>query len=1328
MNKTIPILAMLLLIGSLAAVDLGAISTTPTKLAAYSYQTTLKNGSALSTDTVKNAIDTKTNTLLDCDILTCDYKVEVNAMTAQTWDASTLKGLFTGEGVTAQKTFYQDTRQVQKERPIYADEMQETCTTDNKTSIKTCENTTVKVQKGTETYYETEAFENTAVTTPFAKGEARTYVIRFVKSNPFINTDIYHSIFGQERKDAAWWNASWAYAIPIDINTTATSSLTNFPAFINISTSNSTLWNTTTCTNVRFLDSTNTSVLNYDLDSSNATFCGNATNKATFWVGVNTTNSTAAYTRIYAYLGNKAAGSGENEAATWRNATYVGVWHFSEIGTPTVSTMIDSAGYNNIATVVAGTGQALTNISTPLGFGVSYNGTSISNFAYHRKASPVALPIGAGAWSVSLWVNKPTNTGKDGGVVVGFGTPGANTYSEISQLTSTSKYRVGGWNEDPSGFVYVLGAWELIQANSTTGASGSIWTNAVLNTTGTIDATNLGATTLGIGADQTGSLDWFNGTITEVRIRNVSSTADWFKAEYAQTATVGATMDAPMAAGTLTVNYTSGGTATGSNSTFTPPANLTINATANAGYYFVNWTENCNGAVANITNPNTQIEVLDSVACYAQANFANATPTMQTATILPAIAHQNDILLGHCNGTTANAQNITYNYTWYRNGVVNRSGTYPGITGNTTQNINVNVDNITATLTVGQNWTLQCLPYNANGAGPPLNSSNNTILSTTPIITSITISPASPTKATNLTCNITATDIEHAVMNITGNWTKNGAVLLAFTYNGIANGTDTAVSNLTPGNFSKGDNITCSASAFDGFYWSALNTSANKTILNSAPTGPTVDNFINATTSHSFTVNGSATDLDGGTDITTVAITPSLGTCVKLGNTSTGTLFTVQYNCTSTAAGSAAIMIGFTDASSAYANNSSTNAYPDHAASMTSPTITPATIYTLTVVTCNMGLFSDIDNDTENVLARAYAWQYNGGATGITTATFDLGAYGANNSANVSCSITATNSTWAGSNATTYSANTTITPNYAPKITIQNTFTNSTTGHSFTVFAGANDTDVGDSINFTNITTTHGTCAYVSNSSSGGEMNVTYLCTATTQGTTNITIRFTDTIVGNYNTTTSTNNTYPDHAPALTAPYITPALAHLNDTLTCNPGVFSDVDGDIENTSARAWQWHVNGVLTAITQTLPPGAFTTYDNITCTENSTNSSWTLTAQTSSAVFTNVLGFFYTSYGNISGVNGFGAAFDYSASAMTIATGNADAFGLLIMATFFIGFYIIGSRYTQERAVVYATFVTTVVAFLLVSGNFLSPNWLILSIIALLAAIYFANRVG
>jgi hypothetical protein len=510
-----------------------------------------------------------------------------------------------------------------------------------------------------------------------------------------------------------------------------------------------------------------------------------------------------------------------------------------------------------------------------------------------------------------------------------------------------------------------------------------------------------------------------------------------------------------------------------------------------------------------------------------------------------------------------------------------------------------------------------------------------------------------------------------------------------------------------------------------------LNTTSNCVVLASfaenAPTNPLVNSFVNAMVGHSFTVNGSVTDLDGGTDITTVAITPSLGTCVQLSNSTSGTTFSVKFNCSSNVSGTANITIGFTDASTAYVNNSSTNAYPDHNASITKPTL-PATIYTTDTVSCTFGAFSDIDSDTENVSARTYAWQYNGGATGITTATFNLNAYGANASANVSCSITSTNSTWATSNATNMSINVSLTFLYSPIITVQNTFVNSTAGHSFSVTAGAANPNPTGTIVGVNISSTAGTCVQQSNVSVGNSTNATYLCTATAYATTNITIGFTGSISGEYNQTTTSNNTYPDHAPTLTPPTITPALAHLNDTLTCNPGVFSDVDGDTENVSARVWAWYVNGVYTAATATLPSGAFTTYDNISCTENTSSTGWILTAQASSANFTNVLGFFYTSYGNTSGVVGIGAAFDYSADAMTTATGNADAFGLLIMATFFIGFYIIGSRYTQERALVYATFVTTVVAFLLVSGNFLSPNWLILSIIALLAAIYFANRVG
>ena len=83
--------------------------------------------------------------------------------------------------------------------------------------------------------------------------------------------------------------------------------------------------------------------------------------------------------------------------------------------------------------------------------------------------------------------------------------------------------------------------------------------------------------------------------------------------------------------GNLTVNASTGGTATGSNSTFTPPANLTINATPNIGYTFNNWTTNCNGTINSTTSANTTILVNDATSCYAQANFnATSNPTCYT--------------------------------------------------------------------------------------------------------------------------------------------------------------------------------------------------------------------------------------------------------------------------------------------------------------------------------------------------------------------------------------------------------------------------------------------------------------------------------------------------------------------------------------------------------------------------------------------------------------------------------------------------------------------------------------------------------------------------
>jgi hypothetical protein len=207
MNKATILLTFLILGGSLFAANLTAISkddvSPPTKIANYSYQTKLKNGTVISIDTVANKIDSKTNTLLDCPGMTCDYKVEVDAKTALTFDAETFKGAYIGEGVTVERIFYETTTSTTKE----------TCDTsiDNKTSKETttCKNTTT-----------TTTTENTDILKPFAKNENRTYIIRFKKDNtidiygkPKYNNrvvDVYHIIYGQERKDAAIWNSSGA--------------------------------------------------------------------------------------------------------------------------------------------------------------------------------------------------------------------------------------------------------------------------------------------------------------------------------------------------------------------------------------------------------------------------------------------------------------------------------------------------------------------------------------------------------------------------------------------------------------------------------------------------------------------------------------------------------------------------------------------------------------------------------------------------------------------------------------------------------------------------------------------------------------------------------------------------------------------------------------------------------------------------------------------------------------------------------------------------------------------------------------------------------------
>ncbi len=98
-------------------------------------------------------------------------------------------------------------------------------------------------------------------------------------------------------------------------------------------------------------------------------------------------------------------------------------------------------------------------------------------------------------------------------------------------------------------------------------------------------------------------------------------------------------------------------------------------------------------------------------------------PVMSTVRISPNVAYTYDTLIGYCNATDSNSDNVSYNYTWYRNGVANISGT---TLFNYTSGIEINVANISSSLTTAyENWTLDCLASDGTESSGWKNTSIN---------------------------------------------------------------------------------------------------------------------------------------------------------------------------------------------------------------------------------------------------------------------------------------------------------------------------------------------------------------------------------------------------------------------------------------------------------------------------------------------------------------------------------------------------------------------------------------------------------------------------
>ena len=100
-------------------------------------------------------------------------------------------------------------------------------------------------------------------------------------------------------------------------------------------------------------------------------------------------------------------------------------------------------------------------------------------------------------------------------------------------------------------------------------------------------------------------------------------------------------------------------------------------------------------------------------------------PVSTLSLIHPSTAYKNDTLRGYCNATDLDTTALSYYYTWYRNGVLNKSGSVSGYNATLKEIANV------SSLMKNENWTLECRAKDDVRFGNYINSTI-TIMNTLP--------------------------------------------------------------------------------------------------------------------------------------------------------------------------------------------------------------------------------------------------------------------------------------------------------------------------------------------------------------------------------------------------------------------------------------------------------------------------------------------------------------------------------------------------------------------------------------------------------------------
>ncbi|WP_293750997.1 DUF2341 domain-containing protein [uncultured Paraglaciecola sp.] len=311
-------------------------------------------------------------------------------------------------------------------------------------------------------------------------------------------------------EEAQWWDTNWTKCRDITIANTGTTTLSNFPAYIDLAYDSDMQSN---YYDIRFI---NTSCANSgsELDFEIETYTAAS---ADVWVEID--SLPAAGKTIAVYYGNASATTGENASGTWVSS-HKGVWHLSE---STNATNLDSTSNSNNGTPQNSPVSTSGKIGKALDFDVG-DKTHI-NLGTHDS-----LDLSTVNWTIALWVKPFSDFGdRSYPLMYQYGSYGASVGLD------KDNGKIEHWRNDDNALYnntnLNINAWNhvVVTRNSFT---TTLYLNGNANGAApseTINKTNFGSH---IG----GYPDWsggdLKGLIDEVRVSNVVRSPDWIKQSY----------------------------------------------------------------------------------------------------------------------------------------------------------------------------------------------------------------------------------------------------------------------------------------------------------------------------------------------------------------------------------------------------------------------------------------------------------------------------------------------------------------------------------------------------------------------------------------------------------------------------------------------------------------------------------------------------------------------------------------------------------------------------------------------------------------------------